>query len=234
MFLCVSLNHNVLNYNYKILDNSLDKVNMQRDLGVIFQENMSFTEHITTKIQDAMKVMGFIVRNSRNFSVEVCLRLFDALVLPRIEYGSVIWSPLYNVWIDSIEGVQRRFLKHMYFRRYGHYPERGCDDEYLLGIFNRMSLRDRRTKTCLCYLFKILKGGIDAPDILGQLPFAVQQVSLRSSKTFYLDFPRTNVYKSSPIYQMCMLYNKYASDIDIDTTSTVKFNEIIKNKLMYH
>lgn len=130
-------------------------------------------------------------------------------------------------------GVQRRFMKHMFYKKYGYYPQRGCDNAYLLGIFNRLSLKDRRILICLCSLFKILKGGTDAPEILGQLPFAVQQVNVRSRRVFYLDFPRTNLYKGSPIYQMCQLFNKYASDIDIDTTNLYTFKKTVISKLMH-
>ena len=80
-------------------------------------------------------------------------------------------------------------------------------------------------------MFKLLKGEIDGPDILGQLPFAINRFNSRHPNTFYLAFPRTNLYKSSPVFKMCSLFNLYASDIDIDTINLKKFKQIIDEKL---
>ena len=226
-----SLNRNMIEFQYEVNDAQLKRVNLQRDLGIIFDTGMSFAEHIQNKILEAQKVMGFIIRSTRSFNVDVALRLFDALVLPKLEYNSIIWSPLYDVYVNSIEGVQRKFLKYVFYKAYGVYPPQGIDHQYLLSIFNRVSLEKRRISICLSALYKLLKGSIDAPDILGQLPFAVHQVNSRNKKTFYLDFPRTNLYKTSPIFTMCKLFNEYASEIDIDTTTLRHFKKVINIKL---
>lgn len=230
---CMSftLNKKSIDFNYTMSGEKLDKVIKQKDLGVIFDSSLSFSEHIISKIQSAQKIAGFIARNTKTFRVDVSLHLFDSLVLPILEYGSLIWSPQYNVWINIIEGVQRKFLKTMYYRRFGVYPQRGCANNFLLGVFNRLSLSKRRVKIFLCTMFKILKGDIDCPDILEQLPFSVNRCNSRTTNIFYLAFPRTNLFKSSPIYGLCNLFNLYASDIDIDLINFKTFKNLIDKKL---
>lgn len=230
---CMSftLNRNVLNYDYTLNGSPLQRVNSQRDLGVVFDTVLSFNNHIISKVESAQRVAGFIVRNTKDLDVNISLHLFDSLVLPILEYGSVIWSPQYDVWVNMIENVQRKFLKSMHFRKFRVYPQRGCDNNYLLGIFTRLSLEKRRIKILLCTIFKILKDQIYCSEILAQLPFAVHRIASRNRSTFYLSYPRTNVYKGSPIYNMCSLFNIYASDIDLDTTNLRTFKKLIDRKL---
>lgn len=42
------------------------------------------------------KLLGFIIRNSKNF---------------HLEYSSIVWPPLYSKYSKMIEVVQRKFLK---------------------------------------------------------------------------------------------------------------------------
>lgn len=230
---CMSftLNHNVINYDYKLNGAGLERVSQQRDLGVVFDPNLSFSSHIASKIEGAQRVAGFISRNTKKFKIEVSLHLFDSLVVPILEYASIIWSPQYNVWVTLIERVQRKFLKCMYFRKFGIYPQRGCDQGYLLSIFNRLSLSKRRDRVILCTMFRILKGSVDCPEILAQLPFAINRLNSRKRNVFYLTCPRTNLYKNSPVYKMCQVFNLYAFDIDIDTINIKTFKRIIDGRL---
>lgn len=230
---CMSftLNNNAIQFNYTLSDVALNRVNMQKDLGIIFDSALSFSKHVVSKIESAQKIAGFIARNTKDFSVDVSLHLFDSLVAPILEYGSIIWSPQYNVWLALLESVQRKFLKSMYFRKHGVYPPIGYENSQLLREFNRLSLEHRRIKIVLCMMFKLLKGNIDSPDILSQLPFAIHRINSRNSKIFYLAYPRVNLYKNSPIYRMCNVFNLYACDIDIDVICYNQFKQLILSKL---
>ena len=41
------------------------------------------------------------------------LTLFKSLVLPRLEYGCLLWSPTSANQINAIENIQRKFTKHI-------------------------------------------------------------------------------------------------------------------------
>lgn len=227
-----TLNKNVLNHTYFLNNVALQQTSSQKDLGVLIDNTLNFGEHMVNKINEAHRLMGFIIRSTRHFNVDVCLKLFDSLVLPKLEYCSSIWSPQYEVWSKSIERVHRKFLKYMFYKRFGYYPNQGYDHMRLLAIFDRLSLENRRIKACLVYLFKILKNKIDCPDILSQLPFVVTNGARRQRSTFYLQFPRINAYKNSPVYRMCSYFNLYVSDLDLDSIKINRFIDIINQKLL--
>ena len=218
-------------YSYRIGNNVLERKECHRDLGVWYDSNLSFNEHISAIVSDAFKVMGFVIRSAKTFNIDVCLKLFDSLVSPKLEYCTVVWSPYYCVWSNLIESVQRRFLKFMYLKRFGNYPVRGFCNRELLAAFDRLSMENRRIRICLLTLYRVLKNSIDSPDILASLPFAVRRMNARNKLTFYLEFPRTNLYKNSPIYRMCDLYNEYANDIDVTVVGYVEFREFVTGAL---
>lgn len=226
-----SLKKNVISGQYKLSDNLLERSSTHKDLGVQLDNSLNFTDHIITQINAAHRTMGFIIRSTKHFNVDICLRLFDSLVLPKLEYGSLIWSPQYEVWIRSIERVQRKFLKYMFYKKFGFYPQRGYNHQQLLSIFNRLSLENRRTKICLIYLYKLLTNRVDNAEILSQLPFSINFGNTRHNKTFYLEFPRTNLYKNSPVYRMCRSFNEYAGNLDLDTISLRQYVQILEYKL---
>lgn len=228
-----SLKKNIIEHEYRLNNIVIRKVDVQKDLGVLIDDHLGFNEHISAKINEAHKIMGFIVRSCKKFNVDVCLKLFDGLVLPKLEYCCLIWSPQYEVWVKSIERVQRKFLKYMFFKKFGYYPHQGFDHFRLLAIFGRLSLENRRIKSFLIYLYKILSNRISDPGIIGLLPFSIGVGNTRNKKTFYLNVPRTNLYKDSPLYKMCTFFNVYASDIDIDTTSLRQYKAYIHHKLMW-
>lgn len=228
----LTLNRNIVHYNnYNINDTQLQRSKNEKDLGVMVDCNLGFTDHIINMVNEAHKTMGFIVRSTKGFNVECCIRLFDSLVLPRLEYGSIIWSPQYEIWIKTIERVQRKFLKYMFFKKFGFYPNQGYNNCLLLKQFNRLSLENRRIKICLIYIYKILTNRINCPEILSMLPFFINVGNTRQRIAFKLEFPRTNTYKNSPIYRMCNFFNIYASDLDLALVNLKDFTKVIEERL---
>lgn len=227
----LTLNKGVIKYTYSINGTQLRDRKYEKDLGITVDCNLAFTDNIVELVSKAHKTMGFIVRSTKGFSVECCLRLFDSLVMPVLEYGCIIWSPQYEVWTKTIERVQRKFLKYMFFKKYGYYPNQGYNHLLLLQEFNRLSLENRHTKICLVYMYKILTNKINSPEILSMLPFFVNTGNTRQRKTFNLDFPRTSTFKNSPIYKMCNSFNIHVSDLDIDLINLNEFTKIVNDRL---
>ena len=124
-------------FDYNINGSVLERVDSFKDLGVVFDNRLTFVKHITEIITKAYKTYGFIYRNCSDFHNESTLKLlFCSLVRSRLEYGAVIWSPIYAVHRSSLEAVQRKFLKWLAFKQDAVYPPQGFNHSTLLDRCN--------------------------------------------------------------------------------------------------
>ena len=60
---------------------------MEKDLGVSVDSNLSFENHITTKISKANQIVGLIRRSFVFLDADLFRRLFIAFVRPNLEYA---------------------------------------------------------------------------------------------------------------------------------------------------
>jgi hypothetical protein len=94
-----------------------------RDLGFTFTRNLSPIRHIQIICCQAFKLLGFILRTSRDFqSMQTLKSLYCSLVRPILEYGCVLWDPSTAYGSAMLERVQRRFLRTLASRLNIHHP----------------------------------------------------------------------------------------------------------------
>ena len=68
----------------------IKKVDSDKDLGVIFDSNMKFGEHINSKVTKANQILGIIFRTFTYMDKEMFLNLFKSLTKPHLEYATVV------------------------------------------------------------------------------------------------------------------------------------------------
>src|SRR5882757_7759717 len=97
-----------------------------------------------------------IKRNINFKSKDVIVRLYKALVRPRLEFCVQVWCPYLRKDIDMIERVQRRATKLIEGFRHMSYTER-------LSQTGLISMEKRRVRGDLIEVFKMLssKDGVD-------------------------------------------------------------------------
>lgn len=194
----------------------LDRCSSIKDLGILFDQKLCFDLHVSAIVAGALRSLGFVYRNCRDFTSPAILKiLYIAYVRSKLEYGSLVWYPIYSVHIDRIEKVQRKFLKFMAYLVDGVYPERGYSQELLLGRFDLLPLRVRRNVLAVKFVYGLLHGLIDSPWLIPKLKFCVPRLETRQRVVFYLNRPRTNVLSKSPVYVMCNLVNGISNLCDI-------------------
>lgn len=208
--------HNSIQYPYKIDGIDLERLKVIKDLGITFDSELTFVSHINIKIAEATKLLGFIIRNCKDFSnIKALQILYCSFVRSKLEYGSIIWNPYYLVHKTALEGVQRKFLKFLAFKATGAYPERGINHNILLNNYNMESLEMRRYCCLITFLYKLLHNQIDCSAILYQINFHIPRLHSRQNPTFYCRQAKTNVMLKSPVRLMCESFNKLCHNCDI-------------------
>ena len=66
-------------------------VTSKKDLGMIIDSKLTFSEHIDGITLRACRRLGFICRSSKELkNIKALVHLFSAFVRPTLEYGSVV------------------------------------------------------------------------------------------------------------------------------------------------
>ena len=194
----------------------LPRSNSITDLGVRFDRELSFAGHIDNIVSSAYKMLGFIMRNCKSFkNVQALKTLYNSFVRSKLEYAALAWNPYYTNKKTTIENVQRKFLKFLWYKTYNTYPVRGFPNDILLDTFHIPSLTLRRINLGLSFLFKLLHNNVDCIYLLSKLLFLIPRISARNCVTFYIQASKTNLLAKSPITFICFHYNSISSDCDI-------------------
>ena len=131
--------------------NKLEITHQEKDVGVIFTENMKFDEHINNAVKKANQMTGLIKRSFEYIDKKMFLKLYKAIVRPHLEYANVVWHPIYIRQKQLIEGVQRRATKIVPGLSKLSYDDR-------LIALNLPTLKYRQTRGDLIQTFKIIHG----------------------------------------------------------------------------
>jgi hypothetical protein len=150
----------------------ISETSSTRDLGVIMDSDLSFTDHIKMISCEAHRKSNFILRRFNHLSKKNLTYLFLSTVRSHLEYCSTVWNPTSKLLCKTIESVQRRFTKRLRGLSKVDYPER-------LKLLKLTTLEQRR-----CYLdqimtFKIITGSSCLPFDMFFRPATQRSLQLR-------------------------------------------------------
>ena len=136
------------NLNFMFEDKVLEIVDFFKYLGVTFQRNGTFKEHIRLISNQARKAMFSLLRKGRelSLSVDIMLQLFHTNVEPILLYGCEIWG--YEN-LASIEAFHLKFLKMilkvkqstpscMIYGELGEYPLRVAVETRMISFWAKI------------------------------------------------------------------------------------------------
>lgn len=206
-----------LKFNYNIYSLPLIETKQVRDLGILLDSKLTFTDHIDNVVSKAFRNLGFILRVSRPFTDIHCLKvLYYTYVRSVLEYCCSIWNPQYLTYIKNIEKIQKKFLKHLSYRDHRAFTDYidSCNFYHLLTLENRRHLVD------MLFLYKICNGKIDSIELVSKiLNLCAPSTRTRHTKLFNCKFVRSNYAQNSIIYRLQKTYNNRFDSTDIFCSS---------------
>jgi hypothetical protein len=133
----------------------LEHVSSMKDLGVVFDSDLSFKNHMDEKIAKAYQMLGIIHRNFNHLDKRSFVLIFKCLIRSQLEYAHTVWSPFKCVNILDVEKVQMRATKMVAGCKSLSYVER-------LKLLQLPTLRFRRLRGDMIETYKILNGYYDS------------------------------------------------------------------------
>ena len=195
-----------------------------KDLGVYFTPKLNFKRHVSYIVSKAFKMLGFMNRVTKPFTDETVLRtLYFSYVRSRLEYCSQVWAPTAQIYVNTIERVQRKFIKKLCFLKNINYDT----NDYLLNCdyFRIQPLSARRNVADIVFFNKILTQKINCSTLVSEILLYAPERPLRrniSRSTFYVKC-RTCTRKESFMPRvMTLLNNHNCIDCFIESTAVLK------------
>lgn len=217
---------NPIKYSYTLNNHSLLSVSEIRDLGITFDTKLSFINHINMITSKAMKMLGFIIRISKDFkNIHTLKLLYTTLVRSHLEYNSSIWNPFYKSHAISIERIQHKFIRIINFKL--GIPADNIDYNSLLQTLRLLSLKDRRIINDLIFLFKIINNRFDSPELVSLINYHVPSRPTRLKSIYHCNNTGTNSEQNSILHRLHRLGNEYCN-IDASRGTLFSYKECLK------
>ena len=121
-----------------------------KDLGVLMNNNMTFSSQIQTAVTKAKQKCGWTLRTFKSREKDTIMTLYKSLVMPHLEYCSVLIHPYKITDIQLMEGVQRSMTAKITAYKDYNYHER-------LKLLKMYSLQRRRDRYTAIYVWKIIE-----------------------------------------------------------------------------
>ena len=129
----------------------LQSTDLEKDLGVWIDPNLTFSRHCETQVGKANRTLG-LIRRTYTYLDEVSLtKLYISLVRCKLEYGYPAWAPMYRKDCELLENVQRRATHLIPSLKEQSY-------ECRLRALNLRSLYYRRARGDVIELYKHITG----------------------------------------------------------------------------
>lgn len=228
---------NKVTFEYSLNNEVLERKHVAKDLGVLFDDQLTFHNHYDYIIKRSSNLLGFVSRSTKDFrNTNSFIHLYYTLIRSVLEYNSVIWSPFYQVHTDRIEKIQQRCLRILSYRcgmgrRLSSYPER-------LKHFRVIRLSERRKYIEATLLHKIIHSSIDSPHLLSLINFNTRPKSRNSNKLFRTQVFNNNTSYYNPVVRMSRQFNDILDsadnkDIDIFNHKLHQFQKHLKS-ILFH
>ena len=184
---------------------SLESCTEEKDLGITFDDKLSFDQHISNITKKANQMLGIIKRTFNYMDKEIFSKLYKALVRSHLEYGNVVWSPHLKRQSLQIESIQRRATKLV--------PEcREMDYNQRLRYLKLYSLKGRRERGDLIQVYKIFKGNDDIkPENIFSL--ATYTKTRNQGNKLRISYSKTDIRKFSFANRVVEKWNNLPTEI---------------------
>ena len=91
----------------------LSSVELVKDLGIVIEQNLSFSNHILTTVAKAKRLIFLLFKVFVSRDPKYLIKAYKTYVMPILEFNSPVWSPSKLKDILSLESVQRLFTRRI-------------------------------------------------------------------------------------------------------------------------
>ena len=138
---------------YHIDGVELNKTVKEKDVGVIIQSSLKFSEQCKKVALTCNRIIGQVRRSFSNKDPTIMMQIFKSYILPHLDYAVSVRNPYMQKDIAILESIQRRYTRMIKGMTGLSYEER-------LTVLGLPTLQERRDMIDLTQVYR-LRNGID-------------------------------------------------------------------------
>lgn len=209
-----------ISYTYELHNQTLERVDSAKYLGVELTGNMKWGKHIANITSRANKICAFIHRNLRGSATSTQVHCYRTLARPILEYANVVWDPHLQQDIEGLEMVQRRAA-----RRITNDFSRHTSASNLVRTLGLDTLQRRRKRDKVNLFHKVYNQNIAI-----EMPKEIQKVKRKTrghNNKLIPPSTRTDSYQNSFFPSAIKQWNNLPDDI-AEIESYEHFSRLVK------
>ena len=204
----------------------INKVQEEKDLGVLMTSSLSWDSHIQRISAKANRMLGLLKRTCPLLTkVHVRRTLYLALVKSQVCYASEVWSPHQCNLKIKLEQIQRRGTRWILKVKVGDVPYRDR-----LSILNMLPLCYDREIRDLMFFYKALNGFYDlnVEDFVSFVTHGRTRLSSNSTVVLKTPYCKTTTFQASFFNRIVKIWNS-TSVTTFKTFLINHYNELLLN-----
>lgn len=200
---------NSFTFQYRLFNEDLELVTKMKDLGILFQSNFEFKEHLDIVVSRSLKLLGFIKRSTKEFkNTDTIMYLYKTIIKPVLMYGSIIWSPHYDVDLVKLESPQHRLLRYLSFKRGVPVAYDQHDYEDISRLFGLASVKSEHIFQDIFFVKKITLGLIKSNELVNLFNSREVPYQLRDPRQLEEFSASPDYVRYSTIFRLRRKFNK--------------------------
>lgn len=187
---------NIFYNNYQVLLKNELKI-----LGVIFDSKLSFKYHINNINNKLIKYQN-IFKIIRHYVPLFALNtLYNAMILPTIRYGSVLWCFTYDKHIKHLNNSQKNLAKIVTF------SDPLDNSQQSLNLLKWLQFKDLWTKEIITYIYKNINGYGSTQQFFSYQ--TNRNTRSKTNKSLKLSTPKYNYTKNTIFFKGIQTWNSF-------------------------
>ena len=102
------------NFNLSLLGKDLVPTRCARDLGVIYDDRLTFSDHTVKTVSSCMSSLAQINRVKHAFDKDLLVTIIKGLVFSKMFYCSSVWSNTSVTNINKLQAIQIKEIRPYY------------------------------------------------------------------------------------------------------------------------
>ena len=202
----------------------IDFVENHKHLGVTFESNGRWNEHINNIIKSASKVLGIMRKMKFTLTRRALNQIYLSYMRPIFEYSSEVWDGCSIYLSEAVENIQNEAARIVTG------ATRSCSLENLYSECGWQSLARRREIKKICFMYKHANALL--PEYVSSLipsQNSERALSLRQASDIPVPFARTETFRRSCIPSSIVHWNNLTNALK-NAPSLTSLKSNLKNQ----